>query len=188
VTWKSHIAIATAVTIPFNPSALGVAILGSTAPDWSEWVLKFFSVNIQHRGATHYLIIPLSIIIFSFIFGDILMKLEELIFWFGIGYFTHWFADSLTISGVPISPWDTSRVHFFGGKLKTGDMLEYIISFSLLAMSVTVAKPMIETVYSFGIGDEYKNSFKVFSMDYQDLKDKNIIDAKELLEKRFKFF
>jgi len=44
MTWKSHIAIATAVTIPFNPSALGVAILGSTAPDWSEWILKFFGI------------------------------------------------------------------------------------------------------------------------------------------------
>ena len=183
MTWKSHIAIATAVTIPFNPSALGVAILGSTAPDWSEWVLKFFNVNVQHRGATHYLIVPLAIILFSFLFD-----FRSLIFWFGIGYFTHWFADSLTISGVPISPWDTSRVHFFGGKLRTGDLLEYIISFSLLVMSVTIAKPMIETVYNFGSGDEYKNSFKVFSMDYNDLNDKNIIDNQELLERRFKFF
>ncbi len=188
MTWKSHIAIATAVTIPFNPSALGVAILGSTAPDWSEWVLKFFSINVQHRGATHYAIVPISIILFSFLFGDSLAKLGDLIFWFGVGYFTHWFADSLTISGVPISPWDTSRVHFFGGKLKTGDMLEYIISFSLLAMSVTIAKPMIETVYNFGTGGEYANTFKVFSMNYEDLNDKNIIDNAELLEKRFKFF
>ncbi|RLA79113.1 MAG: hypothetical protein DRG78_13625, partial [Epsilonproteobacteria bacterium] len=159
MTWKSHIAIATAVTIPFNPSALGIAILGSTAPDWSEYILKFFSINVQHRGATHYVIVPLGIILFSFIFD-----FRDLIFWFGVGYFTHWFADSLTISGVPLTPWDTSRIHFFGGKLRTGDLMEYIISFSLLAMSVTVAKPMIETVYNFGGGDEYQNTFKVFSM------------------------
>ena len=183
MTWKSHIAIATAVTIPFNPSALGIAILGSTAPDWSEYILKFFSINVQHRGATHYVIVPLGIILFSFIFD-----FRDLIFWFGVGYFTHWFADSLTISGVPLTPWDTSRIHFFGGKLRTGDLMEYIISFSLLAMSVTVAKPMIETVYNFGSGIEYQNTFKVFSMNYEDLNDKNIIDNQELLEKRFKFF
>jgi len=183
VTWKSHIAIASAVTIPFNPSALPVAIIGSTAPDWSEWILKFFGISVQHRGATHYVIVPLFFIALSFIYD-----FRDLIFWFGVGYFTHWFADSLTISGVPLSPWDTSRVHFFGGKLRTGDLLEYIISFSLLAMSVTIAKPMIETVYNFGTGQEYSNTFKVFSMDYEDLNDKNIIDNAELLERRFKFF
>ena len=89
---------------------------------------------------------------------------------------------------MPLSPWDTSRVHFFGGKLKTGDMMEYIISFSLLAMSVTVAKPMISAVYDFSLDGKSANSFKVFSMDYQKLADDNIIDNAELLEKRFKFF
>ena len=148
MTWKSHMAIASACVLPFNPSLLVVANLGSTAPDWMEWVLKFFNIRVEHRGATHYLIVPIGIIIFSFIFD-----FRDMIFWFGIGYFTHWFADSLTISGVPLSPWDTSRVHFFGGKLKTGDLLEYIISFSLLAMSVTIAKPMIESVYNFSSGD-----------------------------------
>ncbi len=162
MTWKSHIAIATAVTIPFNPSVLMASVLGSTAPDWSEWVLKFFNIKVEHRGATHYLIVPLAIIIFSFIFD-----FRDMVFWFGVGYFSHWFADSLTISGVPLSPWDTSRVHFFGGKLKTGDMMEYIISFSLLAMSVTVAKPMIGAIYDFSLDGTSANSFKVFSMHYQ---------------------
>jgi hypothetical protein len=55
-------------------------------------------------------------------------------------------------------------------------------------MSVTVAKPMIETVYNFGTDDEYTNTFKVFNMNYEDLNDKNIIDNQELLERRFKFF
>lgn len=182
MTWKSHIAIATACTIPFNPSALPVAILGSTAPDWSEWVLKFFGISVQHRGATHYFIVPLAIIIFSFFFD-----FRDLFFWFGVGYMTHWFADSLTISGVPLSPWDNSRIHFFGGKLKTGEILEYIISFSLLAMSVTIAKPMLEAVYNFD--DEEKiHIYRVFSMDYHKLNKENIIDNKELLERRFKFF
>jgi len=69
MTWKSHMAIATAVTMPFNPMAIPVALAGSTAPDWTEWILKFFGIRVQHRGATHYLYIPLLIIAFSFIAG-----------------------------------------------------------------------------------------------------------------------
>jgi len=179
MTWKSHIAIATACVLPFNPAALPAAIVGSTAPDWSEWVLSFFGISVQHRGATHYLIVPLAIIGLSFLFD-----FRSLIFWFGIGYFTHWFADSLTISGVPISPYDNSRVHFFGGRIRTGDMIEYIIAFSLLAISVTVAKPIINNFISY----EGESSFSVFSMDYEDLNSKNIIDNQEYLERRFKFF
>ena len=179
MTWKSHIAIATAVCLPFNPAMLPASILGSTAPDWSEWILKFFGITVQHRGATHYLIIPLAIIAFSFMFD-----FKSVIFWFGIGYFTHWFADSLTISGVPLSPYDNSRIHFFGGKLRTGEMLEYIIAFSLLAASVTVAKPVLNNFIDF----EGESSFSVFSMDYEDLNKKNIIDNQEYLERRFKFF
>jgi inner membrane protein len=181
MTWKSHIAIATAITLPFNPSALGVSILGSTAPDWSEWVLKFFGINVQHRGATHYLIVPLIIIAFSFIYD-----FRDLIFWFGVGYFTHWFTDALTISGVPLSPWDNSRIHFFGGKIRTGDMIEYIIAFTLLAFSIVLAKPTIQTLTS--INNPYNHNFNVFSIDYEDLEQKNIIDRQEYLERRFKFF
>ena len=54
MTWKSHIAIATACTIPFNPALIPAATLGATAPDQSEWVLKFFGVDVQHRGVAHY--------------------------------------------------------------------------------------------------------------------------------------
>lgn len=177
MTWKSHMAIAAACVLPFNPALLPVAVLGATAPDWSEYILKFFSVRIQHRGATHYFIVPLAILTFSFIFD-----FRNAIFWFGIGYLSHWFADSLTISGVPLSPWDRNRVHFFGGKLRTGEMLEYIIAFSLLAMSVTVAKPLLNM-------DMFNHdAFSVYSMDYADLNKKNIIDNKEYLESRFKFF
>jgi len=182
MTWKSHIAIATACTLPFNPAALPASILGSTGPDWSEWVLKFFGIKVEHRGMTHYLIVPLAIIAFSFIFD-----FKDLIFWFGIGCLTHWFADSLTITGVPLSPWDNSRIHFFGGKLKTGEMTEYIISFTLLALSVTIAKPVMENVYTFGT-ETLTHTFNVFSMDYQDLNHKNIIDNQEYLQHRFRFF
>jgi len=183
MTWKSHTAIATAVVLPFNPTLLVVTNLGATAPDWIEYILKFFGITVEHRGETHYLMIPVLLIIFSFFFDY-----KGIIFWFGIGYFTHWFADSLTISGVPISPWDNSKVHFFGGKIRTGEMMEYIISFSLLAMSVTIAKPLIENSISYLSDDNSTKSFNAFSIDYHDLNKKHIIDNSELLENRFKFF
>ena len=180
MTWKSHIAIASAVTIPFNTALLPIAILGSTAPDWSEWILKFFNIRVQHRGATHYLIIPLAIIAFSFIFD-----FKNIIFWFGIGYLTHWIADSMTISGVPISPRDRHRIHIFGGTIRTGDMPEYIISFSLLACSLLIFNPLKQYV------NEDKNEplkFNVYYMDYKELYEKKIIDEKEYLDHRFKLF
>lgn len=180
MTWKSHVAIATAITLPFNPAALVASNLGATAPDWLEHVLKFFGVRIEHRGATHYLIVPIIIIAISFI-----VDYKNMLFWFGIGYLSHWFTDALTITGVPISPWDNSRIHFFGGKLRTGDMLEYIIAFSLLALSLTIAKPMLNL---FKTEEKTEVGFKVFGMDYDDLNKKNIIDNKEYLERRFKFF
>jgi len=179
MTWKSHIAIASACVLPFNPAALPVAIVGSTAPDWSEWVLKFFGVHIHHRMETHYLVIPLAIIGISFLFD-----FRDLIFWFGIGYLTHWFADSLTISGVPLSPYAKSKIHFFGGKIRTGDTIEYLVAFSLLAMSVTITKPILNNFIDY----RGEKNFTVFSMDYEDLNSKNIIDNAEYLEKRFKFF
>jgi len=176
MTWKSHMAIAAAVTLPFNPAVLPASILGSTAPDWTEWILKFFGVTVQHRGATHYIIVPLFIILCSFLFDY-----KSVLYWFGIGYLSHWFADSLTISGVPLSPWDNNRIHFFGGKLRTGELMEYIIAFSLLAISVTIAKPLLNLSFE-------KNSFNVYSMDYEKLNDEKIIDNSEYLKNRFKFF
>jgi len=179
MTWKSHIAIASAVIIPFEPQLLIVAVAGATAPDWIEYVLKFFGIKVKHRGATHYLYIPLLIVAFSFLFD-----FKNILFWFGIAYFTHWIADSLTISGVPISQFDNNKVHFFGGKIKTGEPIEYIISFSLLAFSLLVFNPMSNYFKS---NDEIMK-FNVYYINYEDLYDKRIIDEKEYKDKRFKLF
>jgi len=176
MTWKSHIAIATAITLPFNPTAIGIASLGATAPDWSEWLLNFFGFDVKHRGFTHYLYIPLLIILMSFIFDY-----KSLIFWFGIGYLSHWIADSLTISGVPISQHSAYRVHFFGGKIRTGDREEYIIAFGLLALSLLITRPM--TMIS--NDNELENKYII---DYKELNNKNIIDNKTYYLNKFKLF
>jgi len=176
MTWKSHIAIASAVTLPINPAMLPLATVGATAPDWIEYILKFFGVIVKHRGATHYLYIPILIMITSILFKS------DLIFWFGLGYFTHWFADSLTISGVPISQFDNHRVHFFGGKIRTGEPLEYIIAFGFLAVSVMLVKP------SLNILENSENVFNAYYIDHKKLYEKKIIDEKTMIENRFKLF
>lgn len=180
MTWKSHIAIATAVTLPFNPMAIPIAVAGSTAPDWSEWILKFFNIRVEHRGATHYLYIPLLIIAFSFIFD-----FKSLIFWFGIGYLTHWLADSLTISGVPLSHLDKHKINLFGGKLRTGQPTEYLIAYSFLGASILLSGNIAN--FNFIKSDE-AIEFRKFNVDYSYLHEKKVIDNKEMIENRFKFF
>lgn len=178
MTWKSHIAIATAITLPFNPMLIPAAAIGSTAPDWSEWILKFFGITVEHRGFTHYVYIPIFYIILSFF-----IDFQNIMFWFGIGYFSHWLADSLTPSGVPISQFDNHRIHIFGGKIKTGSIFEYILAFGLLFVVIGFVKPMDEF-----IRDKDKKSFNVYFFDYKKLYDKNIIDEKTYKENRFNLF
>ena len=180
MTWKSHIAIATAVTLPFNPMLIPVAAAGCTAPDWSEWVLDFFGIRVEHRGTTHYLYIPILIIGFSFIFDY-----RDIIFWFGIGYLTHWIADSLTISGVPLSQFDKHKIHLFGGKLRTGQATEYLIAYSLLAASILLSGQIKD--FNFIKSNEVIE-FRKFNTNYSELHEKKIIDNKEMIENRFKFF
>lgn len=73
-----------------------------------------------HRGLFHWLIWPLAIIFFA--------KSLNLL-WFGIGYFSHVLADSLTPHGVPLlAPFSTKKINL--AKIRTGSKLESII-FSL---------------------------------------------------------
>jgi len=178
MTWKSHIAIATACTLPFNPAALPAAALGATAPDWSEWILKFFGHEVQHRGVTHYVYIPIAIMLLSFI-----IDFQSMLFWFGVGYLTHWVADALTPSGVPVSQFDNHRIHFFGGKIKTGSFMEYIIAFGFLLVVISFVKPL----------DQMQNSdnpsyFNVYFNDYGQMYEDKIIDEKTYKENRFNMF
>lgn len=177
MTWKSHTAIALGCTLPFNPIGIPFALLGSTAPDWSEWILKFFGINVAHRGFTHYLYIPIILIILGLIF-------HKFLFWFGIGYLTHWFADSLTRMGVPISQWDNHRVHFFGGKIVTGQPLEYIVSFTFLFISIAISQSSILHT----IKGDREETFNAYYTEYAELYDKSIIDEKTYKMNKFKLF
>ena len=172
MTWKSHIAFATAVTFPFNPSAIPLAVIGSTAPDWSETILKFFGIQVEHRGMTHYLSNPLAIIFIS-----LFLDYHSFVFWFGIGYLTHWFCDALTITGVPLFPYTHHRVHFFGGVLRTGHIQEYILTFGLLFLS-----------YSVFSNTHTKDGFNPYYIEFSKLYQDNVIDEKEYRDNKFKIF
>lgn len=177
MTWKSHVAIASAICLPLNPPALPFAIIGSTAPDWLESVLPpLIGRKLTHRKETHYLIIPIIIILIA-----ILIDYKSFLFWFGVGYLTHWFADALTITGVPVSPLSRHNVTLFGGKIRTGDFIEYIIAFGFLFAVLFIFKPSLNIF-------ETERSFNAYLMDYSYLNDNKIIDNKEFLEKRFKLF
>jgi len=176
MTWKSHVAIAAAVTLPFNTAALPAAAVGAIAPDAIEYVLKGLGFYVEHRRETHYLIIPIGIIFISF------LDFNNIIFWFGIGYLTHWVADALTISGVPIAPNSPHKIHFFGGYFRTGEIQEYIFSFSLLLLSILVFKS------NYLMLSREDLVFNVYNISYKDLYEKKIIDEKEYKENRFKMF
>jgi inner membrane protein len=176
MTWKSHSAIATAITLPFNVMGIVPATIGATAPDWIEYILNFLGFRVEHRRETHYLIVPLFIIILSFF-----IDYKNFIFWFGIGYLSHWFADGLTVSGVPVAPNSRHKIHFFGGSIRTGEPKEYVISFSFLLVSFLIFNSNI-------LNYKQNENFNVYKMDYKQLYEKKIIDEKEYKENRFKFF
>ena len=184
MTWKSHIAISIAVSVPFAPLYVPFAVLGSTAPDWSEWILKFFGIRVKHRGATHYLYIPIVIIVIG-----AMLDIKPLI-WFGVGYLSHWFADSLTISGVPLSQWDSHRIHFFGGKIRTGEFKEYVLAFGMLIVSLTISQSNIMRFNPFeDTNTSYKyDNFNPYWTPYAELYKDKIIDEKTYKDNKFKLF
>ncbi len=48
--WQNHIIIGGAFGAVINPMIVPVAMLGSTAPDWIEYILKVFGKKVKHRG------------------------------------------------------------------------------------------------------------------------------------------
>ncbi|EAH5044214.1 metal-dependent hydrolase [Campylobacter coli] len=177
--WVNHCAIAAAITLPFNPSALPVALAGATAPDWLEWLLKAFGIPVKHRRETHYL----SYILIALGFSFLLSEFSTFFLWFMIAYLSHWVCDALTITGVPISPLSKNNTTLFGGRIRTGEPKEYLLCFGILFFSLYIFSPSIT---NFLIQKQIQ--FNVYFMDYKRLNELSIIDNKEYLEKRFKFF
>jgi len=142
------ILIAKTFSIIFSPVNFVFLIIGSLFPDIDGggvitkpgsilkrfltkpfvFILDLFGSGISkllrkatgHRGLFHWLIWPLLIIFNA-------NSLNTL--WFGIGYFSHVFSDSLTPQGVPLlAPLTTKKINL--ASIRTGSKMESIV-FSL---------------------------------------------------------
>ncbi|MGO0307848.1 hypothetical protein ACTL6P_14800 [Endozoicomonas acroporae] len=53
--WVNHVLIAGSVTAVYDVRLVPSTIIGATARDWMEWVLKFAGRPVKHRTVNHYL-------------------------------------------------------------------------------------------------------------------------------------
>lgn len=177
--WQNHIIIGSAVGAVINPTIVPAAALGSTAPDWLEYVVKFFGIRIKHRSTTH--------VLFFWVIGVAFFALawdwRSMGLGFAIGGLSHVLADSLTIAGVPFAPWSSERFHLFGGKLKTGNPGEYFVAgfFALVCFGIITYMPV-------GVKPQKEESFIPFFYDWKGHYDNGLIDGKEWKDNRLKFF
>ena len=176
--WINHSIIAGATTAIINPFLVPIAIIGSTAPDWIETIAnKVFGARWQHRQETHYLIVWLSLALFFALVWDF----KGILTAFCYGGLTHILADSLTVAGVPFAPNSNNRFHLFGGRLRTGDSQEYIVSFTVLIISFIL-------IYLMGGFESDSSHFVPFFYDWQQYYQDGIIDASEYKANRFRIF
>ncbi len=172
--WVSHAAIAGSTTAIVSPWLVPVAILGSTAPDWMEHVAnKVFSQNFTHRKETHYVAAWIALVVVFSIVDPVGIGIA-----FSYGALTHVLADSLTPSGVPLSPWSARRFHLFGGRVSTGSVGEYMFSSVVVLFSLVV----------FNITNLNEGGFQPFFYPWWEYYEQGIIDGSEWKKNRLKIF
>ena len=182
--WVNHTAIACATVAIIDPYLIPVTALGATAPDWLETLANtILRQNFSHRRQTHYATTWIGLIIFFIVVFDY----NNFGLAFAYGGLTHVLTDSLTISGVPFSPWSSANFHLFGGRLKTGEMGEFIVSGVVILLCATIY------INIGSINDRSKNTksetgYIPFFFDYRKKYNDGIIDAIEWKRNRFKFF
>lgn len=171
--WISHIAIAASVCAVFNPAAVPAAVLGSTAPDWFEFVMRAFQRDkrVKHRAATHYLVGWMLAALAALLIWD----WRGWIYWFCIGGTVHWVCDALTVSGAPVGWWSDRRITLFGGKVQTGGTAEYVIT----GLVVLVCAGLIWSRSASAGG------FIPFFFHWSEFFDKGLIDGLEWKNNRF---
>ncbi len=123
-------------------------ILGSLIPDMDIYlerrlpkVLKPIRPRwLEHRGVTHWLGLPIILILLGFWIGY-----QALIFPFALGWISHILLDAMTPMGVPFKPFSSKpRFHLLPKNLRitTGSIVEYFLTFimiSLLSYSVYIS-------------------------------------------------
>ena len=177
--WQNHIVIGASFGAVIDPTIIPVAVLGSTAPDWLEYVFRLLGYRVRHRTVTHVFTTWLMGCLFFYYFFD----WHHVGLGFCVGGFSHVFADSFTVAGVPFTPWSDARFHLFGGKLRTGNMGEYVVAgmTALLCTSWLYYSPVHQN------GTQQNTSgFIPFFYDYKKKYDEGLVDGSEWKENRFK--
>jgi inner membrane protein len=170
--WVSHILIAGAVCAVFNPIAVPAAVLGSTAPDWFEFILRWRQNNrVRHRGITHYLAAWLLAALAAHFVWDF----RGMGYWFAVGGAIHWVCDALTVSGAPLGWWSDRRMTLFGGKIYTGGVGEYVITGLIVAACAGIIWSRQTTA----------NGFIPFFYHWGEYYNKGLIDGTEWKANRF---
>ena len=169
--WVSHVAIAGALAVPFDPMAVPAAVLGSTAPDWLEWVLAALGHKVKHRTVTHYVSGWVLLALFGAFVWDFW---HHTILWFAVGGLSHVLADAFTIQGVPLGPWSDRRIHLLGGRIKSGSGAEFVIVALVIAVSALATW-------------QTRAEFAPFFYDWGGLYERGIIDGVEWRANRFRF-
>lgn len=171
--WVSHVLIAGSVCAVFSPIAVPAAVVGSTAPDWLEWVIRGIrrDKRVKHRGMTHYFAAWALLALFAHFVWDV----RGWVFWFAFGGAVHWVCDALTVSGAPLGWWSDRRMTLFGGKVHTGGVMEYLIAGAV----VFVCALVIWTRSSAGGG------FLPFFYHWGSFYEQGVIDGFEWRANRF---
>jgi inner membrane protein len=170
--WVSHILIAGAVCAVFSPIAVPAAVLGSTAPDWFEFIIRAVQTRrrLAHRGMTHYLAAWLLLALFALFVWD----WRGMVYWFALGGAIHWICDALTVTGAPLGWWSDRRMTLFGGKIYTGGVGEYVIT----GLVVGICALLIWN-------KQTANGFIPFFYHWGDYYKQGIIDGQEWRNNRF---
>lgn len=168
--WINHSLIAGSIAACISPVLVPAAVLGATAPDWMEDVAGFFGQKVKHRTTTHYVFLWATLSLFFLLVVDY----HHFGLAFSLGGLSHVLTDALTVTGVPVAPWSDKRIHLFGGRLRTGDPAEYIISGAFV-----VAAGLLNTSFA---GD-----WMPYFMNWQTLYEEGLLDASEWRMNRFQF-
>jgi membrane-bound metal-dependent hydrolase YbcI (DUF457 family) len=167
LTWLTHTTFAylTACLLGLPPAP---AILGSTAPDWSEDLLGVK----EHRGRTHYItywsfLFLLTLVLYLGAPNGPAKTLFLNLLTFAFGGLTHLFLDSLTVAGVPLG---LSRTRIrIGGLITTGKLSEWIF----LGLILLILIPVKNAGLTLGL------------TNYKELLKRGVIDKREYKEHRW---
>jgi inner membrane protein len=171
--WVNHVLIAGSTTAVVAPPLVPIAILGSTAPDWLEWIANRLGRPIKHRTTTHIVMFW----VLGLLFGLFVWDFHGIIAAFAYGGLTHVIADSLTIMGVPLTPFSDRRFNLLGGRLRTGDSGEFLVAGGIAAACFLIAS-QLHTV----------SDFFPFFYNWAELYQQGVIDGYEWKQNRLKFF